>query len=376
VFVLFLAGCAGVALANSLLDNVKDVRDWANVAIAGDFVIRSMMPDMGSGTAPDLPTELGDELEKLPRIKSLEDTSFIQVNIPAKNIGGLAPSDESDAESLTAIAIARSLGGEGPPAFDLVEGDLDKIRDEMHEGEVVIGTVLAQRLGLKVGDKLPLETVDGVKQVPICGVTNEYMVGGLAVHMQRAYAEKWLGLQGVDGYIIRAEPADVAALKLDLQKLTDKYGLLLHSKAELNQRIDTMVSGIDAGLWVLIILGFVIAAFGVVNTLTMNVLEQTRELGMLRIVAMTKSQVRRTIVIQALIIGAVGILPGVAAGIGTAYVMNFAMMPSMGHPVDFHIHTDLLVAALLGSLVVVLLAAYLPARRATRINVVDALHYE
>lgn len=376
VFVLFLAGCAGVALANSLLDNVKDVRDWANVAIAGDFIIRSMMPDMGSGTAPDLPDALGDDLKKLTRIKSLEDTSFIQVTIPAKNVGGLVPSEQTDADSLTAVAIARSMSDDVPPAFDLVQGDLDKIRDEMREGQVVIGTVLAQRLGLKVGDKLPLETIEGVKQLPICGVTNEYMVGGLAVHMQRDLAEKLLGLEGVDGYIIRANPEDLNALKAELQPLTDKYGLLLHSKAELNKRIDTMVAGIDGALWVLIILGFVIAAFGVVNTLTMNVLEQTRELGMLRIVAMTKRQVRATIIIQALIIGSVGILPGVAAGIATAYVMNFAMLPSFGHPIEFNIHTNLLISSLIGSLIVVLVAAWLPARRATRINVVEALHYE
>ena len=376
VFVLFLAGCAGVALANSLLDNVKDVKDWADVAIAGDFIIRSMMPDMGSGTAPDLPPELGDDLKKLTRIKSLEDTAFIQVTIPSKNIGGLAPSQETDADSLMAVAIARSMDGNNPPAFDLVEGNPETLRQQMHDGGVVIGTVLAQRLGMKIGDTLPMETVEGVQQLPIVGVTNEYMVGGLAVHMQRDYAEKLLGLEGVDGYIIRANPEDLEALKAELQPITDKYGVLLHSKAELNQRIDAMVSGIDGALWVLIILGFVIAAFGVVNTLTMNVLEQTRELGMLRIVAMTKKQVRTTIIIQALIIGAVGILPGVAAGIGSAYVMNFAMMPSMGHPVEFNIHTSLLVSSLIGSLVVVLLAAYLPARRATRINVVEALHYE
>ena len=51
-------------------------------------------------------------------------------------------------------------------------------------------------------------------------------------------------------------------------------------------------------------------------------------------------------------------------------------MPSFGHPIEFNIHTSLLVSSLIGSLVVVLLAAYLPARRATRINVVEALHYE
>ena len=52
---------------------------------------------------------------------------------------------------------------------------------------------------------------------------------------------------------------------------------------------------INACLWGILILGFVVAGFGVFNTLTMNVLEQTRELGLLRVVAMTRRQIRKTI---------------------------------------------------------------------------------
>ena len=119
-----------------------------------------------------------------------------------------------------------------------------------------------------------------------------------------------------------------------------------------------------------------VAAFGFVNTLTMNVLEQTRELGLLRIVAMTKKQVRRTILMQALIIGGVGLPPGILLGVGVAYVINLAMMPSFGHPVRFELHPEMLLATLIGAFVIVVIAAVIPARRATRINVVEALHYE
>ena len=136
------------------------------------------------------------------------------------------------------------------------------------------------------------------------------------------------------------------------------------------------VSGAEWSLWLLIYMGFVVAAFGVANTLTMNVLEQTRELGLLRIVAMTKAQVRRTIVTQALIIGGVGLPPGIFLGVLNAYVMNLGMMSSFGHPIEFHIHPTLLIVTLGGSLLIVLVAAIIPAYRATRIDVVEALHYE
>ena len=63
------------------------------------------------------------------------------------------------------------------------------------------------------------------------------------------------------------------------------------------------MNGVVGGLWGLLVLGSSSAAFGIANTLTMNVLEQTRELALLRVVAMTRCQVRKTILAQAVIIG-------------------------------------------------------------------------
>ena len=114
----------------------------------------------------------------------------------------------------------------------------------------------------------------------------------------------------------------------------------------------------------------------VVNTLTMNVLEQTRELAILRIVAMTRAQTRRTILCQAVIIATVGVLPGVAAGVMVAYLINVLAGPSIGHPVDFGSHPYLLTLALIGGFGLTVGAALLPARRASNVNVAQALHYE
>ena len=129
-----------------------------------------------------------------------------------------------------------------------------------------------------------------------------------------------------------------------------------------------MVTGIDGCLWGLVVLVFVVASFGVVNTLTMNVLEQTRELGVLRIVAMTKGQVRRTILIQALIMGVVGFTPGVFGGVGFAWVINLAMPAALGHPVEFGFHPWLVVVTLVSALAVTAIAAWIPARRAANLD--------
>jgi putative ABC transport system permease protein len=374
VAVLFIAGSTGVGMASSIIDCVRDVATWFDRAITADFVIRAMMPDMATGTAPDLPDELGKDLENLQeqlrqttnRIR-FEGMSFIQARVPR---------GKDEAEALTVIAVAREYLDPNPPPFDLIEGKRDELREKLLNGQVVIGSVLQMKTGLKVGDNLPLETKEGVQQIPICGVANEYMVGGLAVHMARPYAQRWLGVEGHDGFIIKVLEGDPEAVRPELEAVAKKYDVLLMSQADIKKAVDQFQNGTVWSLWALVCMGFVVAAFGVVNTLTMNVLEQTRELGLLRIVAMTRKQVRRTIVMQALIIGLVGLPPGIILGVAIAYVINLAMMPSFGHSVDFKLHPYMILGTLAGALVIVLIAAIIPARRATRINVVEALHYE
>jgi putative ABC transport system permease protein len=369
VGVLLVAGAAGVGMANSILDNVNDVHEWYATAIQGDYFVRALMPDMATGTAPDLPEGIREELENVPH-KSIDGVVLLKTNVFRPVAGG-------ELESFTAICVAREYVDAEPPAFDLIEGEIRHLRQQLFDGQVVVGSVLAQQLDVKPGDKLQVETVDGVQSLPIAAVTNEYMAGGMTLHMQRAWAVKRLGAQGYSGFVIRApRETDVAAIKPQLEAICRKYEVLLHSYTDISRNINRIVGGIEWSLWVLVILGFVVAAFGVVNTLTMNVLEQTRELGLLRIVAMTKAQVRRTVVTQAMIIGGAGLPLGIAMGVVNAYVMNMAMMDALGHDIDFHFYPGLLAITLVGSVFIVLVAAIIPAYRAVQIDVVQALHYE
>jgi putative ABC transport system permease protein len=116
-----------------------------------------------------------------------------------------------------------------------------------------------------------------------------------------------------------------------------------------------------------------VSAVGVTNTLTINVLEQTREIGLLRIVAMTRNQVRQTIFSQAMIVALMALVPGILAGIAVAYLINLSMLPVTGHVVDFTIHPSLLLGGFVIGTLVVGLAAWFPANRASRLDLPTAL---
>jgi putative ABC transport system permease protein len=124
-------------------------------------------------------------------------------------------------------------------------------------------------------------------------------------------------------------------------------------------------------LYVLLALSIIVSLFGIVNTLVLTVFERTREIGTLRAVGMTRRQVRRMIryesVITALIGAALGIVLGVAlAGLLVARV-DF---------ITFSFPTTQIIIFAIAAVIVGILAAIFPARRAARLNVLRALQYE
>ena len=153
--------------------------------------------------------------------------------------------------------------------------------------------------------------------------------------------------------------------------------MLLHSFADLRRRLDGMINGVVAGLWVLLALAFIIGSFGVANTLTMNVLEQTRELALLRVVAMTRRQVRKTILAQAVLIGFIGLALGVSGGIVGSYVCNLSR-GARARACRWRLPCSPCCWSSVSStgLVVIIAAAWLPAERAARLKLLIALQYE
>src|SRR5262249_25169899 len=119
-----------------------------------------------------------------------------------------------------------------------------------------------------------------------------------------------------------------------------------------------------------------VAALGVVNTLTTNVLDQTRELGVLRALGLRRGQVARLVLSQAALLAAVSAVPGVLAGVVLAYLMNRSAPPLTGQVVEFHVEGWFTAGCLAGAALLAGLAALLPARRAARLRVAQALQYE
>jgi len=127
---------------------------------------------------------------------------------------------------------------------------------------------------------------------------------------------------------------------------------------------------------VLNLIGVIIWALGVINTLTMNVIERQREIGGLRSLGMTRRQVLRMVLAEAQALGIMGGIYGLGFGYAIAHVMILGTNMMVGYDLEFLFTAQPYLVGALIALVVVQIAAIYPARQAARINIVKAIKYE
>jgi putative ABC transport system permease protein len=171
---------------------------------------------------------------------------------------------------------------------------------------------------------------------------------------------------------VRMRTGETDANKASLERQLKPFP---NAKVQTKQEfIDNQISGLNSilnVLFVLLALSVIVSLFGIVNTLVLTVFERTRELGMLRAVGMTRRQVRRMIraesVITALMGAVIGIVLGLVLGGLLAARIDFIV---------FALPWGQVIIFAVAAIVVGLLAAIFPARRAAKLNVLEALQYE
>jgi putative ABC transport system permease protein len=239
---------------------------------------------------------------------------------------------------------------------------------------VVVSADTAAADGIGVGDALPLEFADGAHVVgTVVGIfddqsvlTEDYLLDtSVLADAGVEPAPEWVAVTLADG----ATEAQVATLVDDLSARFPYAAV--ETASQFRHRIEGMVDAVLTMVNVMVALAVIIALIGIANTLALSVFERTRELGLVRAVGMTRRQVRRMVRFEAALVAVFGATLGAGLGVLFGLAVASALPPSIAATTVVPAVPIVAVAAV--ATLAAVGAAWLPARRAGRLDVLQAI---
>lgn len=337
-------------LASSVIKSTDAVVDDV---IGADYVI------FGANFQP-FPTTVAE---------GLSDVQGIAVATPVRNAVVKVPGGDGDGTFLTIVEpdkIGEVLN------LSLAQGDLAALNDA---GTVMVDSDTATEQGLRLGQTVTLTTLKGDVPVRIAGIyAPAGFFQGYAAGMASAAQ---LGTPDLDTaiYLKSAPDTDPAQVRAALDEALKEFPTVtVQDQSEFKAQIRDQINALLAFIVALLVLAVIIAFLGIVNTLALSVFERTREIGLLRAIGATRRQIRRTILIESVLIAilgsVLGLVLGVLYGVGLQRVLADEGISRLG------INVGQLVLFLVVSAVGGVVAALWPAWRASRLNVLRAIATE
>jgi putative ABC transport system permease protein len=323
---------------------------------AGGLVIQN-----SDGFSP-IPSGAARAARKVPGVELVATIRSAQAKLAGNGAGARVSAPTRDIEE--AVKVEWEKGG---PA------DLRNLADD----QAILSDSFASANGLEVGDRFRL--LSQTRKQPSFEVIGEFSsklgVFGSVLITQAALAREFSQTQDTTDFIETAPNADAAQVQ---ELLTQGVKVAFPTAEVLNQQElkesrEEQVNSLVNLILALLLLAVVISLFGIANTLALSIHERTRELGMLRAIGMSRRQVRTMIRYEAVITALIGGILGMILGLIFAALIAQPLKDegfTLSYPVGSLI-VLLIFAALIG-----VLAAILPARRASRLDVLESLQYE
>ncbi len=328
---------------------------WIADVVPGDLVVTSIFPRA-------LDEGLDELLSALDGVASASPVATFDLAVDGVRLDGAA----MVGADLETDGRLRFLAGDREAALAALDAG----------GAVIVPAGVAARDGIATDDVLVVTAADGTAlDLRVVGIAERTLPGREGESLLVGWADAdGLGVAGADAYAIRftqeATAEQRAAVAIEARSVALEPVGLGEIQGAIGQALDRIFGLFDA----LALVAVIVASLGIVNTLTMNVLERVREIGILRAAGMTRRQVWRSVVVEAGITGLVGAITGVVVGI----VVGALMVALGGGTLQLAVAVPwptVILALILGVALAMLAAAY-PARLASRLSIVRAVASE
>jgi putative ABC transport system permease protein len=362
-------GLALVAFISVLAAGTKaTINQAVSRSFAGDLIVESS----ATGSSQGIPPGIAPAVAHVPGVASVTPISFTIGRVRDLSKPSAAPIAEKS--SITAIE---------PASFTRV------YRVEWEKGSNATllalgntGTVLTKSFAsanhLKVGDRLSVLTPSN-QNVPLTVVgiakDNARLLANLTIN--RALAQSSFGQRedGVD-FVSYSPSADGHQVQASVDRLLASQFPQARSRtpAQFKKDQEGKINQLLLLIYVLLALSVIVSLFGIVNTLILSIYERTRELGMMRAIGTSRRQVRQMIRYESIITGLIGGVFGLVIGTVGAVLVSTLALSGSGFVLSIPVGT--LILLLVISALAGLIASQLPARRAARLDVLQALASE
>ncbi len=264
-------------------------------------------------------------------------------------------------------------------ALDFNQGQFDTAFAALESGRnAILSPLTVSALHVDLGSDLVLETADGSQTYHVVGVASDVLTFKVnAIFISQAnLAADFHKSEDILLFLNLKPGADKTAAFANVQQVAQDYPQFTAHLT--GQYRDELIKTTNSAFYVFYALAFLIlipAALGLLNTLTINILERTREIGVVRAVGGSRGQVRRIVTAEALLLGIFSSAMGVLAGVAMSYGFVGAFS-TIGWKVSYTFPLMGIIAAVIIGVLLALFAAILPARSAAKLDIIRALQYE
>ena len=361
---------AGVALviqtAGLILSNRVALRTWVQESIAADLIVSSGGPVGSGGKSQPMAPSVAKEFLALNEVEAVLPIRFSKV--PFR-------------ETLIFLITVDAPNAYLAEKKRLAKGDEVELYKTLTEqpGAIIVSDNFAAKHGVGAGDTITLTSPTGEVRLRIIGAIADYSWNSGSVFINRPDFLRYWQDDQVDVFDVFLRPgADPVAMK---NKLNSKFGtrfdLFVLTRLELQTRIDDMIGGLYGIAYAQQFIVMLVAGLGVIMALLISVLQRRREMGLLRAIGASQSQVIYSVLAEAGLMGFMGTLIGLTVGIPLQwFVLQIVILEESGFLFPVHVPWGGALVVASCAMALAILAGLAPAYYAVRTRIPDAIAYE
>ena len=336
---------------------------WTHRMLNADLVVSTSA--LLRSTSYHFSEDLGRRISALPEVKNVENVRFTFIPF------------QGDTAALNAIEMESFLSR----APDSVEGaKAQNLREQLARGEgVLISKNFAARWKCPVGGRVRINAPTGILDLPVLGIVEDYRSDKGSIFLERMLYKKYWKDDAVDFIDVNLKPGESAAkVKREIEQLTAGTDhALVYTNAEFREWIGSLVDQFFLLNYMQLVVAVIVAIVGIVNTLIVSVMDRRREFAIVRAIGGYRSQIRKMVLLEAVAISIVGVIVGALAAVFNIQFMSRTVSTVLaGYDVPFYFPWMLVMGTLPAVVAVSLLAAWIPARHAMQMSVIEAIGYE